>query len=355
IGGSGNDVMYAQAHVAPVAKADLVKTAGQGNHSIGTAMSVDNAFHRAFDAEIISSTTIPHATVNATSAGAHDFYSFTVTEAGQTVTFEIDYSTGFDPVLRLYSAGGVLLASNDDGPMDVGSDNWQDSFVSYTFSTPGTYYIAVDEYAWVGSGGHPDYAPPAAGSTYVLNISLTGVDTPGGAVTGSTLEGRGGADTLYGDIGDDILIGGAGNDTIHGGDGIDTAVFAGLQSAYSWSESEGVVTVVGPDGTDTLTGVEFLQFDDATVPLAAGGLNYVGTAGPDIAQGTELDDTLDGAGGDDQLRGLGGNDVLIGGTGADFLDGGAGDDELFGGADNDRMYGRAGVDILHGEGGHDLM
>src|SRR5690606_16634542 len=46
IGGSGNDVMYAQAHVAPVAKADLVKTAGQGNHSIGTAMSVDNAFHR---------------------------------------------------------------------------------------------------------------------------------------------------------------------------------------------------------------------------------------------------------------------------------------------------------------------
>src|SRR5690606_32943841 len=84
IGGSGDDVMYAQVHVAPVAKADLVKPAGQGHRSIGTAMSVDNAFHRAFDAEIISSTTIPHATVNATSAGAHDFYSFTVTEAGQT-------------------------------------------------------------------------------------------------------------------------------------------------------------------------------------------------------------------------------------------------------------------------------
>src|SRR5690606_14177528 len=182
----------------------------------------------------------------------------------------------------------------------------------------------------VGSGGHPDYAPPAAGSTYVLNISLTGVDTPGGAVTGSTLEGRGGADTLYGDIGDDILIGGAGNDTIHGGDGIDTAVFAGLQSAYSWSESEGVVTVVGPDGTDTLTGVEFLQLDDATVPLAAGGLNYVGTAGDDDVDGTEFDDTMDGAGGNDTLRGLGGNDTLIGGAGDDILDGGSGDDYMEG-------------------------
>src|SRR5690606_7535629 len=95
------------------------------------------------------------------------------------------------------------------------------------------------------------------------------------------------------------------------------------------------VTVVGPDGTDTLTGVEFLQFDDATVPLAAGGLNYVGTAGDDDVDGTEFDDIMDGADGNDTLRGLGGDDTLTGGAGTDVLNGGGGNDIMAGGQGDD--------------------
>ncbi|WP_192357609.1 beta strand repeat-containing protein [Mesorhizobium mediterraneum] len=68
---------------------------------------------------------------------------------------------------------------------------------------------------------------------------------------------------------DDTLIGGADNDTINGGMGIDTAVFSGLRSQYSVTvvDQGGPVPsylVTGPDGTDTLAGIEFLKFDDGT-------------------------------------------------------------------------------------------
>jgi len=80
------------------------------------------------------------------------------------------------------------------------------------------------------------------------------------------LDGGDGNDTLAGGQGNDTLIGGAGNDTLQGGSGVDVAVYTGTASLYTVRRSAaGVVTVFGPSGTDTLTGVEFLQFTDKTV------------------------------------------------------------------------------------------
>jgi len=74
-----------------------------------------------------------------------------------------------------------------------------------------------------------------------------------------------GNDVLSGGSGNDILNGGRGDDTLDGGSGIDTAVFAGNRSAYTVTRLGQLTTVVGPDGSDTLTGIEFLKFDDMTV------------------------------------------------------------------------------------------
>ncbi len=74
--------------------------------------------------------------------------------------------------------------------------------------------------------------------------------------------GNGLGNTLTGNSGDNSLDGGLGNDTIAGGDGLDTAVFAGNRSAYAFSIVGGKLTVVGLDGTDTLTGIEYLRFDN---------------------------------------------------------------------------------------------
>jgi Ca2+-binding RTX toxin-like protein len=63
--------------------------------------------------------------------------------------------------------------------------------------------------------------------------------------------------------------------------GTDTAVFSGNRAASTVTVANGVVTVTGPDGTDTLRNIERLQFADATVVLAvpAAPANVTATAG----------------------------------------------------------------------------
>lgn len=271
IGGSGNDTMYAQAYVAPIAVADLVKAQGQNIGSRATALSLDGSFDREFDQEIISSTTVPHTTVNATATGeSYEYYRFTGT-AGETVTIDIDHaSPGMDPVIRLIGADDAILASNDDGARDVGSSATQDSSLTFTLPSSGVFYIAVGQWT---SGS--DYAPLTAGGTYTLNVSLTGVSTPGGAITGSTLDGGAGNDILYGNIGNDVLIGGAGNDTLRGaggndildgGAGVDTALYASARRMYVANST----SISGAaEGTDTLVSIENLRFVDGTLTFDA--------------------------------------------------------------------------------------
>jgi serralysin len=78
--------------------------------------------------------------------------------------------------------------------------------------------------------------------------------------------GGSGNDSIVGNDADNRLKGGAGNDSIDGGAGTDSAVFAGARAAYTVTSLGGSsVRVAGPDGTDTLTNVELLVFDDQTV------------------------------------------------------------------------------------------
>jgi serralysin len=77
----------------------------------------------------------------------------------------------------------------------------------------------------------------------------------------------GGADTLIGNSIANVLEGYAGNDTINGGGGTDTAVFSGFHTQYTITQSGVNATVSGPDGFDSLTSVERLQFADGDVAL----------------------------------------------------------------------------------------
>jgi hypothetical protein len=75
-----------------------------------------------------------------------------------------------------------------------------------------------------------------------------------------------GGDTIIGNVVDNVIRAGRGNDTIDGGAGTDSAVFSGLRSAYTLTALNATgVRVAGPDGTDTLTNVEKLVFDDQAV------------------------------------------------------------------------------------------
>jgi hypothetical protein len=79
--------------------------------------------------------------------------------------------------------------------------------------------------------------------------------------------GGSGIDTFIGNSANNSFRGRGGNDNIDGAGGTDTAIFAGLFSAYTLTDlGGGNVRVSGPDGVDTLTSIELLQFDDRTVP-----------------------------------------------------------------------------------------
>ena len=78
--------------------------------------------------------------------------------------------------------------------------------------------------------------------------------------------GGSGNDSITGNSADNTFKGRGGDDTIEGGAGTDTAIMAGLRSSYTVTDlGNAQLLVVGFDGTDTLTNVERLQFDDSFV------------------------------------------------------------------------------------------
>ncbi len=112
-----------------------------------------------------------------------------------------------------------------------------------------------------GSGVETLYG--AAGDD-TLNAAGAG-DVLYGGEGNDLLNGGTGADTLYGGDGNDTFTGGAGNDFIDGGEGTaDLAIFSGAWSAYAITETGGILTLVGPDGTDRVTNVELFQFANGT-------------------------------------------------------------------------------------------
>jgi Ca2+-binding RTX toxin-like protein len=146
----------------------------------------------------------------------------------------------------------------------------------------------------------------------VENLTLTGAgnnngtgNALGNVITGNTgnnkLDGVAGNDSIDGDKGNDTLIGGLGNDTLEGGEGTDTALFAGSSSEYKITMTDGVITIVdlkaigGNDGTDTLSGVEVLQFKNTKffVPVDAADVDGAGNeVAENAANGTAVGITV---------------------------------------------------------------
>lgn len=99
---------------------------------------------------------------------------------------------------------------------------------------------------------------------------LNGSDTIVGSGGNDGLLGYGGNDTISAGAGNDWISGGTGNDRLDGEAGIDTVSYSGARSMYTITRTATGFTVVdksGLDGTDTLAGVERLQFGDKVVAL----------------------------------------------------------------------------------------
>ena len=93
-------------------------------------------------------------------------------------------------------------------------------------------------------------------------VALAGEDDIDAGDGDDTIDAGEQNDTVDAGAGDDTIRGGGGDDSIDGSTGTDTAVFSGDLADYTITGDGSASTVTGPDGTDVLTNVRVLQFDD---------------------------------------------------------------------------------------------
>lgn len=206
-----------------------------------------------------------------------------------------------------------------------------------------------------------------------------GNDVLRGALGVDRINAGSGNDTLDGGDGDDVLHGSAGNDTYIGGAGLDVAVFTRSIFDIVITPTAGGFSILEPNGTDTLSGIEQIASDEGVFVFnaASGQWSQVsdtpgelllnpgsafsgGSGNDDIAMTGRSETIAMGLGGNDTITGTNAYELLLGGDGDDILRGEKGLvagnlDRLYGGAGNDDLHGGAGGDLLYGGSGDDIV
>ena len=277
-------------------------------HEIGHSLGLKHSFETEtgnsatlsglFDSEkytVMSYTSHPNAlfrTVTPVGDGSYDFTYTDVTPLGPML-YDIA------AIQKLYGANMAYHAGNDTYVFDphtpmiqtlwdgAGTDTI--SIADFTYGStisliPGTFSrlaIPSDPLPPGYSGGtQPTYDGTdnlaIAFDSWVENVvGGHGADQIIGNDRSNRIDSGDGNDTLTGGVGNDTLIGGSGGDSLNGGFGLDVSVLSGAKAGYTIVKSGSVYTVTdtnpgnGDDGTDTLVGVERIQFTDVELGLAA--------------------------------------------------------------------------------------
>ena len=321
----------------------------------GTILIGDNFFGGVRDAA-----TDKYSTANWTSGVWSDGNAASLTITGNT----------FDHVRT-----GLNLDGYDDSTTSVSGNAFADSGSGISIGTPSAGTVTgITTNTFENVDTDFNLQNVTTGQTFDLdatgNVSTSPLDamvvlggTDDDIITGTAgadiLLGNGAADVLNGMAGDDLLSGGAGDDTLHGGQDTDTAVYADGLANYTSTPStdaNGFVTgftqvtettVVGLDeGSDTLTGVERLVFQNGTPGVSGDDIAL------DLAQAVQLRlaDNVEHLilQGSANLQGYGNSlsNILVGNSGNNILNGDVGVDAMFGGAGNDAYFVDNGGDVV---------
>jgi Ca2+-binding RTX toxin-like protein len=284
----------------------------------------------------------------------------------------------------LLGLGPLLLAANcnpepDPGNCTVRGTPFNDRGEKALHGTPGDdvicgfegndqlYGYGGNDTLYGGSGADELYGGDDADFLY----GGTGPDEVKGQAGDDLLVGGGGADEIRGDGGSDYLMGDTGNDQLFGGADEDWASYLLATGPVSVG-----VTSSGPDGADTLDGIENIEGSAFGDTLAAsgtvrglGGNNFLVGTTVDYGWASGVEVNLDPGGGQvafalhgdskDTLWGVRdiigsqGDDILRGDEQSNRILGGPGDDQLFGRDAGDHLDGQAGYDFANGNMGND--
>jgi uncharacterized protein YkwD len=183
--------------------------------------------------------------------------------------------------LTIAAPGAVAAASAASGGYSLFTAQVGLQHISFS---GGGLSSAVD-FATTLSNGENAKIDIVDGHTLLTSVSGT-VTGPISLIEGLGLSGL----SLSGDGHAQSFVGTPGNDTIDGAAGADTVIFSAARAAYTVTDlGHGSVAVAGPDGSDTLLNVEFLQFADQTMawppttsPAAAASHDFNGDGFSDV-------------------------------------------------------------------------
>ena len=218
--GAGDDTIF-----YAVGDGSDVIDGGEGGETLGDTLEID------LDDAVAASTTTLTGTVNGSSE------------------LELDFGNG--DVATVVDVENLVIDADADGSSVTMSGDLASTGISSSTVT------------FNGGAGADTF--DGSGVTSATSLDLAG---NGGA---DTLSGGAGADTIDGGADDDSLAGNGGADTLSGGTGTDTGGFSGDFADYtvSFNAGTGEITVAddqpgvdGDDGTDVLTSVETLAFQD---------------------------------------------------------------------------------------------
>ncbi len=198
----------------------------------------------------------------------------TISPDGGTVTGDVtgDFdASGYDYTFVLTgddTQNQITTGSGDDTLSGTGADDilnggaGDDTLIASPGGGDDTY---------IGGDGNDTITYAASDDNLIINLAEgTATDDEGDNGIGhdtiieiENVIGGSGNDIIIGDDNANILRGGGGDDFIDGRGGQDTAVFSGTYGQSTISIVNGVLTVTGPDGTDTIENVENFAFTES--------------------------------------------------------------------------------------------
>jgi Ca2+-binding RTX toxin-like protein len=151
----------------------------------------------------------------------------------------------------IWDAGGndtIVATGTRDAIIDLSAGSWSALGKPVTFSTRNADLSVA--------AAQPQLTDPY---TVFIYDTVTIENATGGGGN-DVLGGNAAANRLSGGAGNDTLVGFGENDILVGGEGTDYAVLRGLATQYNLKSAPGGFSLSGPDGSDTLSDMEFLRF-----------------------------------------------------------------------------------------------
>ena len=181
----------------------------------------------------------------------------------------------FLPTTTSSSAAGADTMSAAEPQFMVNLDG---SAVTVQTALAGQAALTVDPSFDYTDAGDENFTITGSGLGDIIALGSgnnTVIETTGNNIIFVKDASTAGSNTIHGGDGYDTIVGGQGNDTIVGGSGITTVYYSGARSEYQITRLEnGALQIADPgtgtpEGTDTLSGVEFFRFADKTYSFSA--------------------------------------------------------------------------------------